>query len=34
MKPTINLKPLQETDLGLLCKWLDKLHVKEWWMIG
>jgi len=24
-------KPLQETDLNLLCKWLNEPHVKEWW---
>jgi RimJ/RimL family protein N-acetyltransferase len=24
-------KPLQEADLDLLCKWLNKPHVKEWW---
>lgn len=34
MKPTISFKPLQENDLELLCKWLDKLHVKEWWNDG
>lgn len=28
---TISFKPLQEDDLELLCKWLDKPHVKEWW---
>lgn len=32
MKPlSIRFKPLQEDDLELLCKWLDKPHVKEWW---
>ncbi len=24
-------KPLQESDLELLCRWFDKPHVKEWW---
>ncbi|MCW5584231.1 MAG: GNAT family N-acetyltransferase [Gammaproteobacteria bacterium] len=24
-------KPLQETDLDLLCDWLNEPHVKEWW---
>src|SRR5580692_4023025 len=24
-------KPLQESDLNLLCKWLNEPHVKEWW---
>lgn len=27
---TISFKPLQEDDLELLCKWLDKPPVKEW----
>ena len=31
---TISFKPLQEDDLELLCKWLDKPHVKEWWNDG
>ncbi len=26
-----SFKPLQENDLDLLCQWLDKPHVKEWW---
>lgn len=30
----INFKPLNENDLELLCKWLDKPHVKEWWNDG
>ena len=30
----ISFKPLQEDDLELLCKWLDKPHVKEWWNDG
>ena len=30
-KNTITFKPLQEVDLDLLCQWLDKPHVKEWW---
>lgn len=24
-------KPLQEKDLELLCKWLNEIHIKEWW---
>ncbi len=24
-------KPLQDTDLNLLCNWLNEPHVKEWW---
>ena len=31
---TITFKPLQETDLDLLCQWLDQPHVKEWWSDG
>lgn len=31
---TISFKPLQEDDLELLCKWLDKPHIKEWWNDG
>jgi RimJ/RimL family protein N-acetyltransferase len=27
----ITFKPLQEDDLDMLCKWLNKPHVKEWW---
>lgn len=26
-----SFKPLQKNDLDLLCEWLDKPHVKEWW---
>ena len=26
-----SFKPLQESDLNLLCKWLNEPHVKEWW---
>lgn len=28
---TFSFKPLQEKDLDLLCQWLDKPHVKNWW---
>lgn len=28
---TIFFKPLQANDLDLLCAWLNKSHVKEWW---
>jgi RimJ/RimL family protein N-acetyltransferase len=31
LQSTFKFKPLQETDLDLLCRWLDKPHVKEWW---
>lgn len=36
MKQNMNItfKPLQETDLNLLCRWLDQPHVKEWWNDG
>lgn len=27
----LTFKPLQKNDLNVLCKWLDKPHVKEWW---
>lgn len=27
-------KPLQESDLEILCYWLDQPHVKEWWNDG
>jgi RimJ/RimL family protein N-acetyltransferase len=26
-----SFKPLQETDLTLLCIWFNKPHVKQWW---
>lgn len=26
-----SFKPLQESDLNLLCHWLGEPHVKEWW---
>ena len=30
--PTLFIfKPLQESDLDLLCTWFDKPHVKAWW---
>ena len=31
MQSTFNFKPLQETDLNLLCAWFKKPHVLEWW---
>lgn len=31
MKQQFTFKPLQESDLNLLCQWLSKPHVKEWW---
>ena len=31
---TISFMPIQENHLELLCKWLDKPHVKEWWNDG
>lgn len=34
LNPKFSFKPLQENDLELLCKWLDKPHVKEWWDDG
>ncbi|HHY7015564.1 TPA: GNAT family N-acetyltransferase [Legionella pneumophila] len=34
LKNNFSFKPLQENDLKLLCKWLDKPHVKEWWDDG
>ncbi|TAL58643.1 MAG: GNAT family N-acetyltransferase [Legionella sp.] len=30
----ISFKPLEENDLALICCWLDKPHVKEWWNDG
>lgn len=30
----ITFKPLAQTHLDLLCKWMDKPHVKEWWNDG
>lgn len=29
-----SFKSMQESDFDLLCKWLDKPHVKEWWTDG
>lgn len=26
-----SFKPLQESDLNLLCRWFDQPHVKQWW---
>lgn len=34
LKDKIQFKHLEESDLDLLCHWLDKLHVKEWWNDG
>lgn len=34
MAANFTFKLLQETDLELLCSWLDKPHVKEWWNDG
>ena len=31
MEPIFNFKPLEESHLDLLCAWLNKGHVKEWW---
>lgn len=31
MKVNFLFKPLKEQDLILLCEWLNKPHVKEWW---
>jgi RimJ/RimL family protein N-acetyltransferase len=28
---SFSFKPLQESDLNLLCHWLSEPHVKEWW---
>ncbi|MBA3661085.1 MAG: GNAT family N-acetyltransferase [Gammaproteobacteria bacterium] len=28
---SFNFKSLQESDLDLLCRWLDNPHVKAWW---
>jgi len=34
MYHSFTFNPLQEADLDLLCQWLDKPHVKEWWNDG
>lgn len=31
LSQTFSFQPLQEHHLALLCQWLDKPHVKEWW---
>lgn len=28
---TFTFNPLKESDLNLLCEWMQKPHVKEWW---
>lgn len=30
-KPVVTLRPMTEHDLGMLCEWLDRAHVLEWW---
>ncbi len=34
VKPHLHFKPLAETDVPLLLKWLEELHVKAWWDQG
>jgi RimJ/RimL family protein N-acetyltransferase len=31
MTQPFSFKPLQESDLNLLCHWFSEPHVKEWW---
>ena len=32
--PQLTFKPLEQSHLDLLCKWMNKPHVKEWWNDG